>query len=165
MHLWSLVLETPAASWPSCRSLCLNLAAPTTCPSRFSTWRDLSSVALRIDLAPYVLISLSPAPPSSPLRSSVRPCSSSLLGWCCHSAIILFSLCFLRFLSSASEAGQGTRVLTFSCCTKRACKKLFPSRTCSLLSPVTGKEFGDQELSSSRPNAEFCPGQSNVKSK
>lgn len=155
----SLVLETPMASRPSCCPICLDLAEPTIHPGPLSTWRDPSGVALRIKSALYVLISL-----PAPLRSSLCPRSSSLLGWCCHSAIILFSLCFLRFLSSVFEVGQDTRVPIFSCCTKRACKKLFPSRTCSLSSPVAGKEFGDQELSSSRPHAEFCPGQSKASS-
>lgn len=77
----------------------------------------------------------------APLRSSICPCSSSCLGWCCHSAIILFFLCFLRFLSSVFEAGEDTRVLIFSCCTKQACKKLLPSRTCSLFSPVARKDL------------------------
>lgn len=96
--------------------------------------------------------------------SSICPRSSSLLGWCCHTAIILFSLCFHRFLSSVFEAGQDTRVLIFSCCTKWACKKLFPHQNMFPLVSSCWKGIWGWRTQLVLPPAEFCPGQSKASS-
>lgn len=73
------------------------------------------------------------------LWSSVCPCSSSLLGWCCHSAIILFFLCFLRSLSSLRLVRM-QESWSFHAAQNEHAKSFFfsPSRTCTLLFLITG---------------------------
>ena len=120
------------APWPSRCPLCLNLHRACNMPGSTLPGGDCPAWPLELSL-PHVCLRVCPPPPRTPHplavpRSSVCPHSSSLSGWCCHSAITPSSLCFLDSCP-LSEADQDTRGLDLFMLHKTSMQKAFSQNT------------------------------------